>query len=402
MRPALRQILLGSIPGWVSAKYGSLAPFVTFAAHDDARLYWAKGYGNLPESACFSNTRTGTRWYQNASGVYVSAPSNQTLVMPDGSGAPLLQSITNKCTNYNANPTDLTNMAKGGDAAAVLSVVDDTATLLASGLQNIVTSGKVYKLDNSLGTIAAYAYSSGGTGNTNTHVSSAFAYKVGSPLVSISGTGSWSGVVVVTSTTNYQRYGVAGTPGSTSDRLQITANAGGVVYFILNSLVENSFDIPSPVVTAGASASVGADIRQLIGPALAAALAAKGAYVETNGVAGGTGPSMLRWSNVAGNGMFFGGTNKTSIYNGTTQVDATIGGSGIWSGITKSAFKFDAASFGAVANGGTPSYSATSWGSVTYPAYHGNRAAGDRALNGLARKFAFLSVDPTTTAGLTS
>src|SRR5690606_20738143 len=75
----------------------------------------------------------------------------------------------NKCRNFNANPTDLTGVSKAGDAAAMLTVVDDSAELAAAGLDGICTSGMAFKFDNSAGTSTSWLYIAGNSGNTNPH-----------------------------------------------------------------------------------------------------------------------------------------------------------------------------------------------------------------------------------------
>jgi len=158
----------------------------------------------------------------------------------------------NKCTNYNANPdVSLTNMTKGGDAAATLTRVDDSTELESAGLSGICSSGYVFKLDNSGGSGDSWAYSAGTPGNANTHTVSMYARATaGTPDVRASGAGFGSTENVTTS--SYVRYVVTGTPAAGTEKVQLTCPAGAVGYFILNQL-EEAGNVSSPIVTAGAA-----------------------------------------------------------------------------------------------------------------------------------------------------
>jgi len=144
--------------------------------------------------------------------------------------------MTNKVACRKTNPADTTNINKTGDAAATLSVVDDAAALAAAGLADICTSGKVYKLDNSAGTVAAQA-SIAGAANTNPHSLRVFARS----------TGSW--VLQFNSGEGATAFNTAGyisckkenvSPAVNGRTLQIYAPAGITVYFILPVLIEAS------------------------------------------------------------------------------------------------------------------------------------------------------------------
>jgi len=169
------------------------------------------------------------------------------------------ENTTNKCTNYNAAPTDLTNVSKSGDAAATLTVVDDTAALRAAGFGALIDAGKmngkVYKLDNSAGSTSAFARPGGLTGNTNTHSCSAFVRGTGSGQVRLSGAGD----VDTPFTAAYIRRSAASAPPDGTRDLLVRAAAGAVVYFILNQLEEKTY-ATNPVIVAGASATRNTDV----------------------------------------------------------------------------------------------------------------------------------------------
>ena len=169
--------------------------------------------------------------------------------------------VTNKVTCWSANPTETAgfvgtpaNMTRGGDIAAVISVVDDSATLTVAGLSGICTSGKVYKIDNSLGVGAAYVYMSGDSGNTNNHIISAWA-RATTGTGAIFGSGLGVGTISSVTSAAYLRRVVSGPAGSAFVRAQVQAQAGSVVYFILPQLIERPAPIAQDIVTQGAAAS---------------------------------------------------------------------------------------------------------------------------------------------------
>jgi hypothetical protein len=139
------------------------------------------------------------------------------------------------------NPVDTTNLTKSGDAAAVLSVVDDTAALTAAGLDKICTSGKVYKLDNSGGGNIAYADISGGSGNLNPQSLSWYSRAVGAAYLRFNNANHPTSA----STTGYaQQKFESRTPTSTGAAFSIYLAPGSIVYFILPQLEEGAFATP--------------------------------------------------------------------------------------------------------------------------------------------------------------
>lgn len=152
----------------------------------------------------------------------------------------------NKCRNFNANPTDLTGVSKAGDAAATLTVVEDSAELAAAGLGGICTSGMAFKLDNSAGSANAQAYVTGNSGNTNPHTMSVYMRSTGSARMVLSSSGGtgWTNSAV------YTQRSATVTPANSSQQLVIEAAAGKIVWFILNQLEEATFASP-PIVTEG-------------------------------------------------------------------------------------------------------------------------------------------------------
>ena len=151
-------------------------------------------------------------------------------------------SYTNKVTCRKANPVDTANVLKAGDAASVLSVVDDTAALAAAGLSGICTSGKVYKLDNSLGVDLAYAIILGAAGNLNTHIMSVYARTSATASLYSGSTDANHSTPVTGATYNY--YKKIFTPMNTPATAGVLCGPNSVVYFILPQLVESPYLMP--------------------------------------------------------------------------------------------------------------------------------------------------------------
>ena len=211
------------------------------------------GLSDMVRGAAITFTRASAAWAFDSSGVLRQYASGVPRIVP--SPVNLMSVLrepqrTNKCTNYNANPNgSLTNLTKSGDAAATLTEVDDTAALTAAGLLSVCSSGKVFKLDNSAGVSSATVTAGGTTGNTNTHSVSVYA-RVGAGtggygFTSTPRMGSFAGAA-------FARYSGAGTPASSGQSLWVVADAGAVVYFILNQLEEGA-NATTPIVTAGSS-----------------------------------------------------------------------------------------------------------------------------------------------------
>jgi hypothetical protein len=164
---------------------------------------------------------------------------------------------TNKCTNYNVNPTALTNVSKGGDAASTLTVVSDAAALATAGLANISPNGNVYKLDNSLGSTWAAMVVAGASGNTNTH--SYTAWVRGSGTGKIGDSYSQAYTLAFTATSGYVKKVYTGAAVNVATSFTVYADPGAIIYVIGNQMEETSYS-SSMIVTSGAAATRSADV----------------------------------------------------------------------------------------------------------------------------------------------
>lgn len=216
---------------------------------------------------------------------------------------------TNKSTNTNVNPASVTGVGLSGDPAAVLSVVDDSANLAAIGL-----GGNVYKLDNSAGVAVAVAGLPGVTGNTNPHVVSAYVRGAGSASVYLSN----SAVAGSALPSSYTRLTRPVTPSAGTNTMQIRAEPGAVVYFILNDLEEGAF-ATSPIAVNGAAATRPADAIILSGlsiPVSAMTFAGQGVWPANTAFGG----RLARLSD---------GTNSLELSSDTSVGKMAVVGSGL-------------------------------------------------------------------------
>lgn len=195
-------------------------------------------------------------------------------------GLRVLEQRTNKCTNYNAAPdAGLSNVIKTGDAAATLTRELDTTALAAAKLSSIVTSGYVFKLDNSLGTTPAFATINGTVGNTNKHSASCYIRGGTGYIGQPNGVG---GANFSASSAYVRRQVDDWTPAFTTTALLLRADAGQTLWFVLNQLEEGTFSTAT-IIVAGAQATRIADLPVLSGLSLT-----EGTLVVTGEIIGGT------------------------------------------------------------------------------------------------------------------
>lgn len=229
------------VPQWVRDLNAN-----AIAAWDFAHSrYWAGSDKTLAQVTSY--TRAGSALADNLAVVYSSFGANVARITDRG--ILLEPSVQNKCTNPNANPVNTADILKSGDAASILSVVDDTAALAAAGLGSICTSGKVYKLDNSAGVGVAQASVAGSPGNTSNHTCTAF-IRGGTGRIQEDWNG--NGANFAASASYVRRSSGSVVPGNSAAKLGIRANAGQVIYFVLNQL-EQAVTPSSPIVTSGSA-----------------------------------------------------------------------------------------------------------------------------------------------------
>jgi len=161
--------------------------------------------------------------------------------------------ITNKNTNYNANPDALLTGVSVTGATAITRQADST-DLAAAGLSSVCSDGNVFEYINDTG--ASQTITIGGTvGNLNAHSFGVFA-QVSGGTVTMQLTG---GATTDITTTDYSLTKAENvTPLAITDQLEFTVPDGVTFRWVLNQLEEHPF-LTSPIITTGAAASHSAD-----------------------------------------------------------------------------------------------------------------------------------------------
>jgi len=160
---------------------------------------------------------------------------------PDYDGPMVWPGMTNKVTCRKCNPVDTSGLIKSGDAAAVLSVVDDSAALASAGLSGFCTSGKAYEIDNTAGvTGISIVTFSGAVGNTNAHSASIYSRVLSGTQVigRIGGTHD----TIISNTSDYTRGVLLNKiPTTAGELFNLYLATGAKARFILPQLVESPF-----------------------------------------------------------------------------------------------------------------------------------------------------------------
>jgi hypothetical protein len=214
-----------------------LAPFTH---HPTAPFRYLNFTSSLPSDVTFLRNSKAT--CRNASGKLTEVDVNEPRLDHKEDGTPLglriEHSATNKCENYNINPTGTSGFITSG--AGVISVADDTAELLTAGLDQICTSGKVYKAEATTGSLFI-VYIPGQVTNINAHSMSLYArgegdsgkagrLTLGGPQSHIAETGQL-----------YQLYTHENlTPNNITRRFTIFVHGNKTLYFTLNQLEEST------------------------------------------------------------------------------------------------------------------------------------------------------------------
>jgi hypothetical protein len=169
---------------------------------------------------------------------------------PTIDGVNVSDSATNKCECVKANPVDTTGLTLSGDVAATLTVVDDSVALAAAGLSEVCMSGKVYKLDNSTGTVVGTVAIDGKTTNLNAHIVCCYWRGVGEALMRLT----YSSDVSSSLPLEYTRKVTTTDSNDENALTKIEVTAGSIVYFILPQLEEGSI-ATAPIIGADTAAT---------------------------------------------------------------------------------------------------------------------------------------------------
>lgn len=166
---------------------------------------------------------------------------------------------TNKLTVANAAPVDRTGVTRMGDAAAILTVEDDTAALRAAGFGDLidagVMNGQVFRLDNRAGTTAIQARCAGPVGELVDHAVSVVWRGAG---LARYGTTQSFGASEALPATYERRWKTLGGFSGVGRTFGLEASPGAEVRFLLMQM-EAGTHPTSPIITHGAAATRGAD-----------------------------------------------------------------------------------------------------------------------------------------------
>ncbi len=196
---------------------------------------------SLPSFVTFERNSAAT--YRNNQGKIVQAAINEPRIDHTAEGIPLGLFIepaaTNKCGNNNINPIDTAGFSTAG--TGTLSVVDDSAELAAAGLDDICTSGKLFKATATSGS-TFIVYAPGAVGSLTPHSMSLYARGTGAGFrtarLSIGG----DALNIAAAGEAYQRYEHDNlTPDSVSRRLTLAIDGNDTLYFILYQLEEGDY-----------------------------------------------------------------------------------------------------------------------------------------------------------------
>ena len=239
----------GAGAGEQRAKINAMIGSVNETLPADADLYLdflnGRYYGPTP-----TDTHATDILAPNAAGVdEVYGPDE---IVRNDKGLWSVPTRTNKCTNFNANPTDAQGVAKTGVSEGLLQIVDDSAALAAAGLSTICSNGMVFELENPTGEGQAIASILGSFGDTNPHRLSAFARVLeGEGIITSSVTGNGSQAF---SNADYQRIEVTVTPTDAAHNMHIRTNPNSRLRFVLNQNEEKDFST-EPIITSGSQAN---------------------------------------------------------------------------------------------------------------------------------------------------
>lgn len=214
------------------------------------------------------NSRVGNYapdFQRNSNGLYRAPMMSELLIAGDNvarheyldalgyTGILMEQAKTNICENFNANPdAAFLNMSVTA-GSGTLTREDQSALLAQAGLDVVCSSGLAFKIDAPTDftdiTVEAPA------GIAGDFVLSAFVYcQQGDGFLALNNVGAESTPIPFVANTGFERIAGVNTVTLTTGRWRIRAEAGSVVYFVLNQLEEGLLT-SSPIITEGAAAT---------------------------------------------------------------------------------------------------------------------------------------------------
>lgn len=273
--------LLGNDTGWWLNPANQMDGVNPDLFADPTGMRYMLNQREVTAADIFALSSAAGKTYVDASGVLRTAGVNEVRVdYSSGVGEILFEgAATNKMTIFNASPTSTAGLIREGDAAATITLVNDTAALTAAGIN--IGNGNVYLLDNTAGVGVAAATVNVECGNTNQHAMSAYARCEGQGSIRRNAIGAT--IQLINNQSTYIRIGGVVTPAAATNRLSMNVTAGGRLWFILPNLVEAT-SVTSTIITAGSATTRTADIVPLTAAARAVLAGGAGGAVAARGV----------------------------------------------------------------------------------------------------------------------
>lgn len=213
-------------------------------------------FGLYPDISTLTSSRSGAAASLNAAGVWTPFATGVQRITDKGLFQDAAAS-TNRTTFNNANPTVTTGVS------GTVALVSDTVALAAAGLASLVSSGQVFKIDNSGGGSTIFTTFPGGTANTSQHTVSAWVRMgAGTSRITLDAGPFYSPAITSGS---YSRVSATGTPGSTGSRFVMETQANSVTYLILQQL-EQAATASSPILTTSAAVTRSVDVNTVTVP----------------------------------------------------------------------------------------------------------------------------------------
>jgi hypothetical protein len=147
--PTLAEAIAGILASADLYDYGRFGVDLSFSTAAGGPLYRMAGDQRAvaTDLAAFRFTRATDSYALDGAGTLTRFAPGVPRVMPDGLHMNI--GVTNRVLNFTDYPIGLVGLDQGGGNNAIVSLVDDTAALTAAGLQDLVPSGKVIRIDNS-------------------------------------------------------------------------------------------------------------------------------------------------------------------------------------------------------------------------------------------------------------
>lgn len=207
-------------------------------------------------------TRASAAIYEDVLGKYQKFATNTPAL--SGGWLDVSGQIQNKCTNYNLNPADLTNVTTSGSGS--FSAADKSTFLSTTKFSNLLSNsdinGKMIQCDNTGAGGTSTISFNGAAGNTNTHSIKVFVY-VESGTATVKRSTTTAGKVALTASSALQEVVIEGFTAAAGDVIEVVVADDAIVSAFANMLTETSTAPKSLIECAGAAGTQALDDVQV-------------------------------------------------------------------------------------------------------------------------------------------